>query len=93
MPANEGTHHASRAWPAPTSHDTGADSMSQHTQALTEFLAGLAYEQIPDAVLARTEDLFLDWLASALASAGSHPIPLFERYAELMGPAQGTGSA
>ncbi len=63
--------------------------MSQHTQALTEFLAGLHYEQIPDAVLARTEDLFLDWLGSALASAGSHPIPLFERYAQTMGPASG----
>lgn len=64
--------------------------MSQHTQALTEFLAGLQYEQIPEAVLARTEDLFLDWLGSALASAGSHPIPLFERYAARMGPAGGS---
>ena len=63
--------------------------MSQHTRALTEFLAGLRYEQIPDAVLARTEDLFLDWLGSALASAGAHPIPLFERYAKAMGPADG----
>ncbi len=63
--------------------------MSQHTQALTEFLAGLTYEQIPDQVLARTEDLFLDWLGSALASQGAHPIPLFERYAEKMGPADG----
>ncbi len=63
--------------------------MSQHTRALTEFLAGLAYEQIPEPVLARTEDLFLDWLGSALASAGSHPIPLFERYAQKMGPADG----
>ncbi|MBU2012885.1 MAG: MmgE/PrpD family protein, partial [Gammaproteobacteria bacterium] len=41
--------------------------MSQHTRALTEFLAGLTYEQIPEPVLARTEDLFLDWLGSALA--------------------------
>jgi 2-methylcitrate dehydratase PrpD len=63
--------------------------MSQHTQALTEFLAGLAYEQIPDAVLARTEDLFLDWLGSALAGQGAHPIPLFERYARTMGPTEG----
>ncbi len=63
--------------------------MSQHTRALTEFLAGLAYEQIPEPVLARTEDLFLDWLGSALASAGSHPISLFERYAQRMGPADG----
>ncbi len=63
--------------------------MSQHTQALTEFLAGLHYEQIPEPVLARTEDLFLDWLGSTLASAGAHPIPLFERYATKMGPADG----
>ncbi|WP_421683894.1 MmgE/PrpD family protein [Stutzerimonas urumqiensis] len=63
--------------------------MSQHTRALTEFLAGLRYEQIPGAVLARAEDLFLDWLGSALASAGAHPIPLYERYAKAMGPADG----
>ena len=63
--------------------------MSQHTQALTEFLAGLSYEQLPEAVISRTEDLFLDWLASALASQGAHPIPLFERYAQQMGPASG----
>ena len=63
--------------------------MSQHTQALTEFLAALRYEQLPEAVIGRTEDLFLDWLGSALASQGSHPIPLFERYAATMGPATG----
>lgn len=63
--------------------------MSQHTQALTQFLADLRYEQLPDAVISRTEDLFLDWLASALASQGAHPIPLFERYAQKMGPAIG----
>jgi 2-methylcitrate dehydratase PrpD len=60
-----------------------------HTQALTRFLAELRYEHIPDSVLARTEELFLDWLGSALASHGQHPIPLFERYARHMGPATG----
>ncbi|MGA8137656.1 MULTISPECIES: MmgE/PrpD family protein [Pseudomonas] len=60
-----------------------------HTQALCEFLAGLRYEQVPQAVFERTEDLFLDWLASALASQGAHPIPLFEAYARKMGPASG----
>ncbi|NWD23548.1 MmgE/PrpD family protein [Pseudomonas yamanorum] len=60
-----------------------------HTQALCRFLAELKYEQLPNEVLARTEDLFLDWLASALASKGAHPIPLFERYARTMGPADG----
>lgn len=59
------------------------------TQALASFLADLRYEAIPSSVLDRTEDLFLDWLGSALASQGSHPIPLFERYAERMGPSSG----
>ena len=60
-----------------------------HTQALCRFLAELTYSQLPEPVLARTEELYLDWLASALASQGAHPIPLFERYAQKMGPSSG----
>ena len=60
-----------------------------HTQDLAAFLADLHYEQIPASVLDRTEDLFLDWIGSALASQGARPIPLFERYAQRMGPADG----
>ncbi|MBA1200676.1 MmgE/PrpD family protein [Pseudomonas capeferrum] len=60
-----------------------------HTQALATFLADLHYDQIPAEVLARTEELFLDWIGSALASQGAHPIPLFERWAERMGPVDG----
>ncbi|MGY1922990.1 MmgE/PrpD family protein [Pseudomonas tolaasii] len=60
-----------------------------HTQALAEFLASLKYSQIPVDVINRTEDLFLDWLGSALASKGAHPIPLFEHYARHMGPVDG----
>lgn len=63
--------------------------MSKHTEQLAAFLADLTFEQIPETVLARAEDLFLDWLGSALASQGAHPIPLFERYASRMGPAEG----
>ena len=60
-----------------------------HTDTLAAFLADLRYDQIPAEVLARTEELFLDWIGSALASQGSRPIPLFERWAERMGPADG----
>lgn len=60
-----------------------------HTQDLAAFLADLHYEQIPGHVLDRTEDLFLDWVGSALASQNARPIPLFERYAQRMGPADG----
>lgn len=60
-----------------------------NTHALAEFLAGLRYEDLPAAVVEYTEELFLDWLGSALASQNRHPIPLFQRYAQRMGPASG----
>ncbi|MCU9951047.1 MmgE/PrpD family protein [Pseudomonas sp. PDM13] len=60
-----------------------------HTQKLAAFLADLHSEQLPAAVLERTEELFLDWLGSALAAEGAHPVPLFERFAARMGPAGG----
>nr|BFD41580.1 MmgE/PrpD family protein [Pseudomonas sp. FFPRI_1] len=60
-----------------------------HTHDLAGFLAGLRYDDLPDAVVQRSEELFLDWLGSALAARGAHPIPLFEAYARHMGPATG----
>ncbi|KAF1052563.1 MAG: 2-methylcitrate dehydratase [Stenotrophomonas maltophilia] len=63
--------------------------MTDYTRELAGFLAGLRYEDLPPAVLQRTEELFLDWLASALAGKGQHPIPLFERWVARMGPASG----
>ena len=59
------------------------------TQALSEFLAAITYEALPDAVVSRTEELFLDWLASALAGRNARPIAVLEQFANLMGPAQG----
>ncbi|SDH61255.1 2-methylcitrate dehydratase PrpD [Pseudomonas benzenivorans] len=63
--------------------------MSNNTHALAKFLAELSYDDLPQAVIDRSEELFLDWLGSALASKGRHPIPLFERYARRMGPSSG----
>ena len=63
--------------------------MSTDTQKLAAFLAELRYDDLPEHVLERTEDLLLDWLGSALASEGARPIPLFEAYAQKMGPADG----
>lgn len=60
-----------------------------YTQELAEFVAGLRYDQLPPAVVARTEELFLDWAASALAAKGLHPIPQFEGFARATGPASG----
>lgn len=59
------------------------------TQTLSAFLAGVRYEQLPESVVSRTEDLFLDWLASALAGKGARPVTVLEKFAASMGPSNG----
>lgn len=44
------------------------------TRELTSFLANLRYEDLPDEVVERTKDFFLDWAASALAGRGARPV-------------------
>jgi 2-methylcitrate dehydratase PrpD len=63
---------------------------NQHpTQTLARFAAELRFEQIPPAVLRRTEDLLLDWAASALAGKDAEPVEIIGRFARAMGPASG----
>lgn len=64
-------------------------SDSDPTQALADFAAGLAFEAIPEPVLRRAEDLFLDWFASALAGKGARPVETIARFIETMGPTDG----
>ncbi|MDP2240136.1 MAG: MmgE/PrpD family protein [Burkholderiales bacterium] len=59
------------------------------SQTLSAFLSSIRYADLPDAVVARTEELFLDWLASALAGKGARPIVVMEKFAATMGPAAG----
>jgi 2-methylcitrate dehydratase PrpD len=59
------------------------------TQALCEFLSSIRFEALPEQVVARTEELFLDWLASALAGRQAQPIVAIEQFANVMGPAHG----
>ncbi len=56
---------------------------------LCEFVSALSFADLPANLIDRAEDLFLDWVAAALAGKGMHPIPAFERYAEQMGPQSG----
>ncbi len=64
--------------------------MTDHpSRTLATFAAGLQAGQIPASVLRRTEDLFLDWAASALAGKGAEPVEIIERYARAMGPSEG----
>lgn len=57
--------------------------------ALADFAARLQYETIPENVICRTEDLFLDWLGSALAGRPARAVQTIERFALRMGPAGG----
>ncbi|OGA55125.1 MAG: 2-methylcitrate dehydratase [Betaproteobacteria bacterium RIFCSPLOWO2_12_FULL_62_13] len=59
------------------------------TRALAEFLASIRYESLPAAVVARAEELFLDWFASALAGKGAHPAAVIEKFSGAMGPNEG----
>ncbi|HEY8857316.1 MAG TPA: MmgE/PrpD family protein [Rugosibacter sp.] len=64
-----------------------ADQKEQASSAtLARFAAELKFEDIPAPVLRRAEDLFLDWLASALAGKGARPVEAIERFALAMGP-------
>lgn len=56
---------------------------------LARFAAELQYEQIPQHVLRRTEDLMLDWFGSALAGKGARAIDIIDRFAARMGPEHG----
>jgi 2-methylcitrate dehydratase PrpD len=59
------------------------------SRVLCEFLASIRYDQLPEAVVVRTEELFLDWLASALAGKGARPVETIEKFALAMGPGAG----
>jgi 2-methylcitrate dehydratase PrpD len=64
--------------------------MTNHpSRTLASFAADLSFAQIPDPVLRRAEDLMLDWLGSVLAARSARPIRSIQRFAEMMGPAEG----
>lgn len=60
------------------------------SQMLATFAAELRFADIPPPVLRRTEDLVLDWLGSVLAARTARPVRSIERFAQTMGPAEGS---
>ena len=62
------------------------------TAALAHFAAGLRYDDIPDTVVRKTEDLLVDWFGSAVAGHGSRPVESITRFAGHMGSAGGAGA-
>ena len=59
------------------------------TAALADFAARLRFEDIPPAVVARAEDLFVDWVGSAIAGKGTRPAEILARLSRSIGPASG----
>lgn len=64
--------------------------MSAHPSLdLATFAAALRCQDIPDAVLRRTEDLLVDWFGSTVAGKGAPAVETITRFAASMGPQQG----
>ncbi len=59
------------------------------SRTLATFAATLEFDDIPQSVVRRTEDLFVDWLASALAGKGARPVESIASFMKDMGPADG----
>lgn len=75
----------------PSADPKSADPKSalSPTSTLSAFLASIRYEDLPQPVVARTEELFLDWMASALAGKGARPVEIMNGFAAAMGPQEG----
>lgn len=56
---------------------------------LAAFAAQLQFADLPEAVVAKAEDLLVDWFGSAVAGHGSRPVTSLVRFAQAMGPAEG----
>jgi 2-methylcitrate dehydratase PrpD len=66
-----------------------AETTGKESATLADFAAGLRYVDIPQAVIDRTVDFFVDWAGSTLSGRGQRAIAALEKFAELMGPAEG----
>ena len=62
---------------------------TSHTAQLAAFAAGMRFEDIPEPVVRKIEDLLVDWFGSAVAGHGSRPVETITRFAQAMGPAEG----
>ena len=59
------------------------------TAELAAFAADLKFEDIPDPVVRKAEDLLVDWFGSALAGKGARAVETVAAFAASMGPANG----
>ncbi|MEY2952032.1 MAG: hypothetical protein RLZZ401_119 [Pseudomonadota bacterium] len=63
--------------------------MTSATSQLAAFAATLRFDAVPATVVAKTEDLLVDWFGSAVAGHGTRPVTSITRFAQAMGPQTG----
>ena len=56
---------------------------------LARFAAELQYSDIPESVVQKTEDLWIDWFGSAVAGHNARPVASITQFALAMGPQHG----
>ena len=56
---------------------------------LAQFAATLKWDDVPEAVQCKAEDLWVDWFGSMLAGQSARPVQSIARFALSQGPAQG----
>ena len=62
---------------------------SSATATLAAFAANLKTVDIPQQVLRKAEDLWVDWFGSVIAGHGARPVETLTQFALSMGPASG----
>jgi len=68
---------------------TSSKSPAHPSAELATFAANLQFDQIPEAVRRRCEDLILDTLGSILAGSSARPVRSVADFAQAMGPTDG----
>ena len=66
-----------------------SNSVRTPSAQLAAFAAHLRFDDLPESVVRKTEDLMVDWFGSAVAGHGSRPVESIARFAQAMGSAQG----
>lgn len=64
-------------------------NVSMPGRELANFAAALDYADLPESVVRCTEELFIDWIGSALAGRGAGPVTILDSFATAMGPPAG----
>lgn len=66
-----------------------ASASSNPSAVLSSFASRVAFDDIPSAVVEKTKDLFVDWLACAIAGRGHRAVAAMEAFVDQMGANQG----